>query len=179
MRAFAADVLDAAVRAGAGYADVRITDTRTQKISVRNGVVEGVESSTSLGFGVRVIADGAWGFAAAADLDAETAERVARQAVAIARASATVGGHRVRLSDVPAVDDSWSGPCAIDPFTVSVEDKIALLLDADAAKRKENLKTVTEGLALGRAEMSAALLKANACPLPSVTPRVSPGRGLT
>jgi TldD protein len=135
MRAFCAEVLDAAARAGASYADVRVTDTATQRISVRNGVVEGVESSASFGFGVRVVADGAWGFAASADLDGDAAERIARQAVAIARASATVGGHRVSLADVGAYDDTWSGRCETDPFTVSLEDKLAVLLEADVAMR--------------------------------------------
>jgi len=148
MRAFTGDVLDAAVRAGADYADVRITDTAKQKVSVRNGVVEGVESSASLGFGVRVIADGAWGFAASSDMGSDAAERVARHAVAIARASATVGGHRVRLSEVPAVEDSWTGPCAIDPFAVSLEDKIELLLEADAAMR------AVAGIALATGEVA-------------------------
>ncbi len=137
MRSFTAACLDSATRAGATYADVRVTDQTTQSISVRNGVVEGVDSSSSFGFGVRVIADGAWGFAAACDLTPEAAERVAREAVAIAKASATVGSHRVRLAEVAAFDDTWEGPCAIDPFQVSLEDKLALLLAADAAMRTD------------------------------------------
>jgi TldD protein len=137
MRAFTASCLDAATSAGASYADVRITDSRTQHISVRNGVVEGVDSSASFGFGVRVIADGAWGFAATSDVTEDAAKRVAREAVAIARASATVGSHRVRLADVAAFDDTWAGPCTIDPFAVDLEEKLALLLAADAAMRTD------------------------------------------
>jgi TldD protein len=138
MRSFTAACLDAATRAGATYADVRVTDQTTQRLSVRNGVVEGVDSASSFGMGVRVIADGAWGFAATSEVTPEAADRVARQAVAIARASSTVGSpHRVRLADVASYDDSWSGPCAIDPFAVSLEDKIALLLAADAAMRAD------------------------------------------
>jgi TldD protein len=137
MRSFTAACLDAATSAGASYADVRITDSRTQHVSVRNGVVEGVDSSASFGFGVRVIADGAWGFAATSEVTDEAAKRVAREAVAIARASATVGSHRVRLADVAAYDDTWAGPCLIDPFAVDLEEKLALLLAADAAMRAD------------------------------------------
>ncbi len=147
MRGFSASCLDAASSAGADYADVRVTDTRTQDISVRNGIVEGVESSTSFGFGVRVLADGAWGFAAASDVTPDAAARVARQAVAIAKASATVGSHRVELADVAPFDDTWSGTCAIDPFQVGLDDKLAVLLAADAAMR------AVSGVALTQSEM--------------------------
>jgi len=142
MRAFTAACLDAATLAGADYADVRVTDQATQRISVRNGVVEGVDSSSSFGFGVRVIADGAWGFAATCQVTPEAAALVAREAVAIARASATVGSHRVRLADVAAFDDTWSGPCLVDPFAVSLEDKLALLLAADTAMRVDGRITL-------------------------------------
>jgi TldD protein len=148
MREFTSACLEAATLAGATYADVRVTDTETQSISVRNGVVEGIESSTSFGFGVRAIADGAWGFAASSEISPEAAERVARQAVAIAKASATVGTHRLRLSDLDAYDDRWTGPCLIDPFKVGVEEKLGILLSADATMRS------VKGIALTTGEMS-------------------------
>jgi TldD protein len=149
MREFCASCLDAAKRAGAGYADVRVTDTETQAISVRNGTVEGIESGASLGFGVRVIADGAWGFASSSEMTPEAAQRVSQQAVAIARASATVdAGHRVTLADVDAYDDTWSGPVETDPFAVSTDTKIGILLAADEAMR------AVEGVALTHCDMS-------------------------
>lgn len=135
MRGLCEACLDAATRAGATYADVRVTDTLTETLSVRNGVVEGVESGSSIGFGVRVIADGAWGFAASSDLSAGALERVAREAVAIARASATVAAAPVRLSELAPAVGRWSGPREIDPFTVSTETKLAILLAADEAMR--------------------------------------------
>jgi len=132
---FCGECLDAAVAAGASYADVRVTDKATQALSVRNGVVEGVENRTTMGFGVRVIADGAWGFASSSDLSPEAAVRVAREAVAVARASARVAAPPVRLAPVEPVSATWSGPREIDPFTVSVDDKLAVLMAADAAMR--------------------------------------------
>ncbi|HEX9094159.1 MAG TPA: TldD/PmbA family protein [Coriobacteriia bacterium] len=150
MRAFTAACLDAAVAAGASYADVRVTDTRTQRLSVHNGVVEGIESSSSFGFGVRVIADGAWGFAACSDVTGDSAVRIARQAVAIARASATVGSRQVRLAPVDAVVGRWSGTFAVDPFAVGLDEKVSLLLAADEAMRAQ------KGVALADSEMSFA-----------------------
>jgi TldD protein len=145
MEALAAACLDAAALAGATYADVRITDTTTQGLTVRDGVVEGISSSDSIGFGIRVIADGAWGFASSFDLTEGAARRVAGQAVAIARASATVGRRPVVLADVSPQRGSWVGPCVIDPFGVSIEEKIDLLLAADSAMRSVPGISLTRG----------------------------------
>ena len=142
---FCQECLDAAVAAGASYADVRVTDTTTQSLSVRNGVVEGVQGRTSVGFGVRVIADGAWGFASSSDLSAQSASRIGREAVAIARASARVAAPPVELAAVRAARATWSGLCAIDPFTVSTDDKLSVLLAADAAMRAVKGVALTTG----------------------------------
>jgi TldD protein len=84
---------------------------------------------------VRVIADGAWGFAASAELGRGAVEATAAEAVAIARASARVKREDVRLApEKPAVAD-WATPYKIDPFTVSVEQNIELLLKIDAELR--------------------------------------------
>jgi TldD protein len=148
MRDFTAACLKAAVLAGADYADVRVTDTTTQSVSVQDGVVEGIETGASFGFGVRALAGGAWGFASSSEVTPEAAARVAGQAVAIARASASVANRAVRLSDVAAHRDKWSGPCDTNPLTVSLEDKLAVLLAADEAMRG------VKGVALARSSMS-------------------------
>ncbi|MCE5202899.1 MAG: TldD/PmbA family protein [Actinomycetia bacterium] len=127
--------LDAARLAGATYADARVVHERSENISVRSGRVDALESSESLGIGVRVIADGAWGFAATHDLSTEAIASCARQAVAIARASALTVYSPVRLAEVEAFQDVWEGPCQIDPFSVPLEDKLAVLLAADEALR--------------------------------------------
>jgi len=138
MRQFVESCLNAAQLAGASYADARVVDTTTQSLSVRSGTLEGIESAESLGFGVRVIADGAWGFASSSEMTEEAATRVARQAVAIARASALAPGAPVRLSPVDVAEGSWTGSWEIDPFEVSLEDKLKLLLDADAVLRTQD-----------------------------------------
>jgi TldD protein len=145
VKRFCQECLDAATAAGASYADVRVTDTATQSLSVRNGVVEGVQGRTSVGFGVRVVADGAWGFASSSELSPEAASRVAREAVAIARASARVTATPVVLAPVEPVRATWSGACVIDPFAVSTDDKLAVLLAADAAMRAVEGVTIASG----------------------------------
>jgi TldD protein len=145
VKKYCQECLDAALAAGASYADVRVTDTATQSLAVRNGVVEGVRSTASVGFGVRVIADGAWGFAASSDMTSDAAVRVAREAVAVARASARVSARAVELAAVESARATWSGACAIDPFSVSTDDKLALLLEADAAMRSVDGVSLTTG----------------------------------
>jgi TldD protein len=120
-----AAALQAATDAGASYADVRIVDTSREDIAVATGVVEGVERSDSFGLGVRAIAEGAWGFASSANVTADSAARVAREAVAIARASALVAGEPLALAPVEAARGTWASTYEIDPFTVSLEDKLA------------------------------------------------------
>jgi len=130
---------------GASYADIRIVEAEDQEIVVRNGVVEAIMHKTSRGFGVRVIADGAWGFASSAELTAEEVDRVTAQAVRIARASARLKSHDVNLGPPEVHVARYRTPVEIDPFSVSLEDKVALLLSADAAMRQVKGVTVTEG----------------------------------
>ena len=98
MRYVANRALNIAQQLGASYVDVRVMERTTEGIEVKNGRVEGVASGTSKGFNVRVIVNGAWGFASSARIDEVEAERVARYAVQIARASALVAGEPVQLS---------------------------------------------------------------------------------
>ena len=145
MKDFTDTCLNAAALAGATYADVRVTDSATQALSVRSGVVEGISNGSSLGFGVRVIADGAWGFAASSEMTSDAAVRVARQAVAIARASAMVGAPPVVLAEAAPHRDRWTGPCEIDPFAISTEQKLAVLFAADEAMRAQDGTGLTTG----------------------------------
>ncbi len=120
---------------GATYADVRIVHTTTENIAVKNGKPEAISQREDQGLGVRVIADGAWGFAASAALTAEEVERVAAQAVAIARASARVKAGDVDLGPPEVHVGTYRTPVQVDPFAVPLETKIALLLAADEAMR--------------------------------------------
>lgn len=133
MRDLAERALDAAAAAGAQYADCRVVDRAVQHLVVKNGVVAAVETSQDEGLGVRVIADGAWGFASTCRLDGGSIEETARRAVRIARASARLETEPVRLSPLAPAIGTYQTPVEKDPFAVSLEDKIDLLLRADAA----------------------------------------------
>jgi TldD protein len=127
--------LDTAVQQGASYADVRVVQRRDESIAVKSGRVEGVAAGESEGFGVRVLVDGGWGFASSSVLTAAEADRVAAEAVRIAKASATALRDRVRLDDRPPAHGSFETPIEEDPFGVPLEEKIGHLLAADEAAR--------------------------------------------
>lgn len=97
-RALAMRALDAARSAGAEYADVRISRNRTQQITTREQRVTGLADTETFGLGVRVLADGAWGFAASYNLAPDELVRAARQAVSQARANASTRKQPVALA---------------------------------------------------------------------------------
>src|SRR5256886_7208595 len=113
--------LNVASLRGARYADVRVVAQRSRALTTKNGKVGSASDAESVGMSVRVIADGAWGFAASSELGSGAVEATAAQAVEIARASARVKKEDIRLAPEKAVVAEWSTPYKIDPFTVSVE----------------------------------------------------------
>ena len=121
---------------GAEYGDIRIVRGMSESIEVKNGRVEGLSSTTDEGFGIRVIADGAWGFAASLSIEPDEIERVAELAVRIARASAQVPHNPVKLAPVEPAEGRFEHKIKKNPFEIPVEEKIELLLDADKVMRK-------------------------------------------
>ncbi|HYM52652.1 MAG TPA: TldD/PmbA family protein [Candidatus Dormibacteraeota bacterium] len=144
--------LDSAQRAGAGYADVRITEREEESLTVKNGALEAADSSQSAGFGVRVLVDGAWGFAGSAVLERDEVERTAREAVAIARASRLAMREPVHLDDTPPATDTYRTSFEEDPFAVSIDDKLAILFEADTAMARQPGIAVREGTIEGARE---------------------------
>lgn len=136
MKELADLALDTAQARGATFADVRIVERREQAVGVKNGVVESLNETDDRGLGVRVVADGAWGFASSAVLSKKEVERVAAQAVEIARASALARREPVDIGPPVTSNGVYRTPVEIDPFSVPVEDKITLLLEADRAMRR-------------------------------------------
>jgi TldD protein len=137
MRALCAEALDAAVAGGAAYADARAVSRRDQLVATRNGDVLSVTDQESEGIGVRVLVDGAWGFACDRRLSEEGAREAARRACAFARAAAAAGARR--LPPVEAQRVEYRTPARVDPFSISVGDKIALCLRAEEAMRQEGV----------------------------------------
>ena len=145
MKEFTSRALDLAGLRGARYADIRIIDSRQQVVSVKNGNVDGIGDTETSGFGVRVLVGDSWGFASSARLTAEEVDRVTALAVEIARASAHVPGARVDLGQAIASTGRYSTPFVIDPFSISLEDKLSLLLQCDGLIRKNKNVKVAEG----------------------------------
>ena len=120
--------LATATKAGASYADIRVMRIRREGLGTREDRVERVSATEEYGIGVRVIAGGAWGFAATPNVTPAEAERVARDAVAIAKANAPLMKRPVALAPVPANVDVWQTALTKDPFKIPLEDKAELLL---------------------------------------------------
>ena len=110
MRDLTNRALDTATALGASYADVRVVRRIEESINIKSTRVEGVQSGETEGFGVRVLVDGAWGFAASHHLSTAEADRTAADAVRIAKASATAIRHPVRLDDRPPAHGSFETP---------------------------------------------------------------------
>jgi len=123
--------LDLAEVQGAGYADIRIVRTSQERISVRSGVVDTLSFDESLGFGVRVLVNGCWGFASSHDITSKEVDRVTALAVNIAKASATLSKGVVNLGPPVTSRGTYTTPIEEDPFTISTDHKLALLMDAD------------------------------------------------
>src|SRR5687767_5679677 len=110
---------------GASYADIRINRYRRESIATRERQVQNVSRSTSYGFGLRVLMNGAWGFAATNRVEPGAARAVAEQAVAIARANAMLVSRKVVLAGADTVVTAWTSAFKRDPFEVPLETKIA------------------------------------------------------
>jgi TldD protein len=124
--------LDAAQHAGATYADVRLVERQSETLTVKNGALEAAESDHSAGFGVRVLIGGAWGFSSSSELAADEVDRITREAAAIARASAGTRRTPVVLDETPPSVGRYATPVDEDPFAVGVDEKLRILLAADA-----------------------------------------------
>jgi len=147
-RALAMRALDAARGAGADYADVRINTNRNQGISTRERQILGVADNVTSGFGVRVLVDGTWGFAASDLVTPEEVERVARVAVAQARANRAAQLTPVELAPYDIEPDGvWRSPIRQDPFEVPIEEKVAHLFQAnEAAMGVSGVRFVTSSM---------------------------------
>src|SRR5262249_42120368 len=136
--------LDTAKLRGAMYADVRVMHLRQRDLTTKNGEVGTLAQSESIGLGIRVLANGAWGFASTDVLTGEGVAACAAKAVAIAKASALAKRENVKMADEQAYIDSWQSPCRKDPFEIPLETQLALLLAADAEMRRVKGVTLTE-----------------------------------
>lgn len=131
--------LNVARERGAQYADIRISRTLNQFVNTRENRVEGVTDTETYGFGVRVLVDGAWGFAASSNVQKAEIARVAERAVSIAKANRAIQRNRISLVPVEKYPNAeYATPVVRDPFAVPLSEKVDYLLkvNAEAAKVK-------------------------------------------
>ncbi|GGL04951.1 TldD/PmbA family protein [Mangrovihabitans endophyticus] len=127
--------VQAALDAGARYADARVMVRRTETMNARDGDVEDLSSTESAGVGVRSLVGSSWGFFAVPDLSPAAAAAAGRRATQIARASARVPGPPMELVPTAATEASWASACHLDPLAVPLSDKGDLLVRATAAAK--------------------------------------------
>jgi TldD protein len=126
------------------YADVRIVEQESEDVATKDGVVEALESGSSTGYNVRVLKDGVWGFAASHDMSGTGIDRTVKKALTIAAASAKHKTDDVQLDDQKPIKDTYKTPIKEDPFTVPMEEKIQMLLEADNAQRVSDKIAVSQ-----------------------------------
>jgi len=143
MDEFLSRALDLAAVKGASYCDVRLVETNQERFVVRTGVVDTISNDESLGIGVRVLVDGSWGFASTNIISPAEVDRVTGLAVEIARASAQTSNGPVSLGPAVTSRGVYTTPVRIDPFSVSPEEKMGLLLEAD--QRMSSVKGISAG----------------------------------
>ena len=155
MRELCGEAIDAATAAGAGYADARAVTRRAQHVATKNGEVEAVADGETEGIGVRVLVDGAWGFACDRRLSTEGAHAAAERAVAFARASAgREGRRRVELASTSVARGDYGSTAQRDPVDVPLSEKVDLCLRAEGAMRHEDVK-ITEATVRAQREQRA------------------------
>ncbi len=143
-----ADVaLEAARSGGATYADVRIARQLNQFVFTREDKVQNLVNTESYGVGIRVIAGGTWGFAATSLVNADEIAKAARQAVAIAKASAKIQIEPVKLAPVKGLGEvTWKTPIKKNAFDVPVGEKVDLLMEVNSSAMKNGANFVFSGL---------------------------------
>jgi TldD protein len=131
----ASAAVQAALDAGARYADARVMVRRAESMSALDGDVDDLRSTESAGIGVRALVGSGWGFYALPDLSDAAARAAGRRAAEIAAASTTVPGPPVDLVATGGVTAGWASGCEIDPLSVSLATKGDLLVGATAAAK--------------------------------------------
>jgi TldD protein len=148
-RQLADAALEAARAAGATYADVRIGRYLNQFVTSRETKIQNITSTESYGVGIRVLAAGAWGFAASSEVTPDTVVRTAREAIAVAKANAKLQVEPVQLAPEKGYGEvSWRSPIEKNAFEVPIKEKSDLLLTAASAALKGGARYIQGNLYL-------------------------------
>ena len=123
--------LEKAEKGGASFAELRIFGYKYETVSTRDGEVETAGLYNDRGYGIRVIKDGAWGFASTAVVDESTLDQIANAAIKEAEATSKVLKNPVELSEEPIIRDKYKTPFVKNPFDIPIEEKIEILKQSD------------------------------------------------
>jgi TldD protein len=136
------DLMDA-VAGRVQHADVRHVRSMTERVSIRSGAVDRADTDEQEGFGVRVLSGAGWAFAAERGSDRDAAEAALERALAVAEAQPQAPPAAL-ADESPARGTHEAGTDGRDPFSVPLEEKLALLAEADSAMRGDPRVAVTE-----------------------------------
>ena len=137
-------ILDLANLKKVDYADIRIVRRQSEEIEVKNGKVEALTDDSDFGFGIRLLLQGAWGFACSSKVTKTEMEATFKKALRIAKASSKAKANDVFFPHAAPVLDRYQTPVSLDPFQVSVETKLNLLLRSDEVMRKNKKVKISE-----------------------------------
>lgn len=139
--------LEAATKAGATYADARLGRYLNQFITAQEKRVDNVVNTESVGIGIRVIANGTWGFAATSNITPGSIADTARKAVAVAKANSKFQTSPVKLAPVKGVGDvQWKTPIEKDSLAVPIKEKVDLLMEVNNAALDNGANFITSVL---------------------------------
>ena len=122
-----------ATELGASFADLHLMQTDRESLFVREEMVQGVDAGSSLGCSVRVLVQGAWGFAASEEISEKRVLQLVESAIDIAKGQAGWRKQPIEIETLPAHTGRWDMPVKVDPFTIPLEEKVERLLDINRA----------------------------------------------
>ncbi len=126
-----AKAIDKAEKGGASFAEVRVFGYKYETVSTRDGQIESCGNYNDRGYGIRVIKNGAWGFASTSIIDESTVDEIAQLALKEAEATSKVQKSKIELTEEPIIKDKYKTPYKVNPFDIPIEDKIEILKLSD------------------------------------------------
>ncbi len=138
------NILDLAKLKKVDYADIRVVRRQNEEIEVKKGKVEAFTHDEDFGFGIRVLAQGAWGFACSFRVNKREMEAVFKKALRVAMASSKASRGKIIFQKGSPKIDQYKTPASIDPFKVSPEEKITLLLKSEEILRRNPKVKISE-----------------------------------
>jgi len=130
------------------FAEFRYFGYELEQIEVRNGQIETLKRGKDIGYGIRVLKNGAWGFASTANIEKSTIDEIVRTAVKEAEATSRTIKRPIELTQEPIIKDKYETPFKIDPFNVEIEEKLEILKKADSimAEKGDIIKVRENGM---------------------------------